>query len=432
MIVENKENIQYNNLVNTYLLFEKYGIKNYIRVDGIVKNIVDLKKHSFFESNEEKAKHYYYNVFQERINVFYLKESIYAKLFSINDYVSAYTSFTDGPFEILLNNVRIENYEILFSETLYGNFKFQIGDLILTEDNLITDFNEDANNELFSFVNNNEIYISLALYNLIFNEYSNFDYYIEKVGFKKYRIKNIPKHIGESISLNIIDYYFDSYNLNYDELIIKGIIFDEYSFGYGGGIIISNSKYEEINRFVSKPNIYMLKSSIENIESFVKECMKLTIRTNYICSNEIDTFEENVKMLKLIFLILSIILLVISFVVLYSMVNRMIRKSKKEFGILKAIGISNQDIIISFKMLIYVIMIILMIFIVPLSSILIYLINNIIVQEIYLGLTIIYYKWWYCLVTAFFIFVIMMISSKLILSKFSKMKAIDLIKSINN
>lgn len=431
-IVENQNELQYSNLNNTYLLVDHYGIKEFIKIDGIVKNLVDPKKHSLFESKEAEAMHLYYYSFQERISTFYLKEGIYANKYYNPDYLQVHSSFIDGPFEMKINNEEIENVNVLFAEVMYGNFQSQSGDIIITDNQLITDFNAEKQDDLFNVNNENEIYISLSLYNLIFNEYSDFNYYIEKTGFRKYQIKNIPSHIGEKISLDIIDYYFNDYSLNYDELIIKGVILDEYGSNVDGAILISNTKFNEISELISKPNIYINKSSINDINSFVKECAKFTVRPNYMCSEGIDTFEENIKMLKLVFSILSAMLLTISFLVMYSFANRLIRKKTKEFGILKAIGMCNKDIVNIFNILIYMITIILLLLILPLSNLAIFSINNIVVSEMYAGLTIIYYKWWYSLIIIAFIFSVMSFASLIVLSKLSKMKAISLIRNNNN
>ena len=231
--------------------------------------------------------------------------------------------------------------------------------------------------------------------------------------------------------MDIIDYYFNDYSLNYDELIIKGVILDEYGSNVDGAILISNTKFNEISELISKPNIYINKSSINDINSFVKGCAKFTVRPNYMCSEGIDTFEENIKMLKLVFSILSAMLLTISFLVMYSFANRLIRKKTKEFGILKAIGMCNKDIVNIFNILIYMITIILLLLILPLSNLAIFSINNIVVSEMYAGLTIIYYKWWYSLIIIAFIFSVMSFASLIVLSKLSKMKAISLIRNNN-
>ena len=430
-IVEKTEVTGYFNLVNTYLCFEKYGIKTFVKIDGIVKDLVDPKKHSVFENKEEQAKHYYYQAFQERINVFYLDDSLYEREIFKDEDLHLHSSFIDGPIKIFINNNELENSDIIFSDVMYGNFASQIGDIILTNNELITDFKSNSVDDLFKVEQENEVYISLSLYNLIFDEYSSFDYYIDKVGFRKYQIKNYPTHIGESISLDILDYYFSDYNLNFDNLTIKGIILDEYGSNYSGGILISSNKYCDIYELASTPNIYINKNSIGNIESFVKYCAELTVCPNYICSEAIDTFEENIKMVKLVFSILSGMLFIISFLVIYSLANRLIRKRTKEFGILKAIGLCNKDIVKIFNMLIYIISIMLLVSILPLSYLSIYLINNIVVSEMYSGLTIIFYKWWYTLIIVFFISNTIILATLAVLSKFSKMKAIKLIRNNN-
>lgn len=431
-IVENQNELQYSDLNNTYLLVDNYGIQGFIKIDGIVKNLVDPKKHFLFDSKEEEAMHFYYYSLQERISTFYLKEGIYANKYYNPEYLDFYSSFIDGPFEMKINNEELENVNVTLSEVMYGTFLSVSGDIIITDNQLITDFNAEKEEDLFKTNNENEIYISLSLYNLIFNEFSDFDYYIEVTGFQKYQIKNIPSHIGEKISLDIIDHYFNDYSLNYDELTIKGVIFDEYGSQIYESILISNTKFNEILKLVSKPNIYINKSSIKNINSFVKECAKFTVRPNYMCSEKIDAFEENVKSLKLVFSILSAMLLTISFLIMYSFSNRLIRKKTKEFGILKAIGMRNKDIVNIFNILICTITIILLLLILPLSNLAIFSINNIVVSETFAGLTIIYYKWWYSLIIIAFIFSVMSFASLIVLSKLSKMKAISLIRNNNN
>ena len=426
--VENTDEIKYDLLTNTFLLYEKYGIKKYVKIDGIVKNLTDPRDTIPFISNEETAKHYYYLSFQRNISTFYKKGSIYDKEIYKEDYMQVYSSYIDGPKCVSLNDVQLENKYIYFSDVMHGNFQATIGDLILTDNALINNFNADSDEELFKVQNENEIYISLSLYNQIFNEYSEFDYYVNKIGFRKYEINNYPKHIGEKISFEMLDYYFKDYSLNYSELVIKGIILDENSQYYCGAII-SSDKYNEIYNFSSKPNIYVKKESITNISAFVNNCQKVKVRPNYICSDEIDNFENNVQSLKFIFSVLSFIFTIVAFLVMYSFINRLIKKKTKEVGILKAIGMCNKDIVNIFYVLVLIISLFLIIVTIPLSIISITLINNIVVSNVYQGLTIIFYKWWYSVVTVLFIFIVIILSSTLIISKFRKLKAIELIKN---
>ncbi len=304
----------------------------------------------------------------------------------------------------------------------------------MTDSELIADKNFSQKDDYFTVLNKNEVYISLSLYNIIFDESSGGDYYLNALGgYNEYEVKNYPRHVGEKISMKIIDNFLPEFKLNFDELILKGIILDS-SLSVDrmqGQMLLSNENYGEIFDFNEKPFLLVKKDSIKSISKFVKTLNEYSIRPTYLGSRELSDYEFNViSSVSDLFSLLNAALIIVSLLLTYNFINRQIKRKMREFGVLKAIGMRNKDVAKIFYLLISIICLSLIVTVIPLSIIATTVINGLAVAEIYSNLTVFFFKWWYAFTFIGFIAGVIFISSFFTISKFKKKKAIELIRGV--
>lgn len=421
-VIKKTDEINYENLSNTYLLLENSNYKKYLRIDGIIKNFIEPKQDNNFNNVDEEAKYHINIQLQENLNIFYLKNSSYYNCFAKElGRETTLSDFNFGPKKVSINNIKFNKFSFYFSNILFSDsgISSNCGSIILTNDKVI-----DTNEKSFHVENENEVYISLLVYNKIFKEVRDFKSFLDVNEDGSYIIKNYPNHLGEKISLDIVDFYFEDYKLNYKDLIFKGLILDLHPTDHlqAGSVLLSDNKFNEIYEFTCKPNIYIKKSSINNISLFVKECSKLSVVPSHYLT---DTIEMDISKDQQIVMYFMIGFILISFLIMYLYSNKTI--NKKELGILKSIGFSNKDLINMFNILIGFISAILIVLVLPLSCLSIYILNKIGAVAIYSLLKIFFYKWWYSFVILFFIMIVMISTSLIIFIKLKTTKTIKLI-----
>ena len=414
-VIKKTDEINYENLSNTYLLLENSNYKKYLRIDGIIKNLYDSNSSFSYSGNKN-----YYDLFQYKSSILYLKNSLYDNNFSHENKELSFINFQKDSAKVLINDKEYDKPELIFCET--------IDDKILTDSQLI-----NTNSYSHFYVENeNDIYISLPLYNLIFNENFSLNYFLDVNENENNIIKNYPNHIGEKISLEIIDPFYSSFNTNYSDLTLKGVILSEFEDWIEFKILLDENKYNEMYKLFEKTSIYIDKDSIKNIDQFVSECAKLFISPYYICSQDVINFEKKIiEPLRIINIFLLVLISLISFIVMYNYFNKLIRKYKKELGVLRTIGLCKKNIINMFISFILIITLCLIIFVIPISSLIIYIENEIFAIDIYGQIYLLFYKWWYTFAIICFIMLIMFITSFIVLLKVKKTKIICLIRHCN-
>ena len=376
-----------------------------VRIDGIIKDVLYMDV-NFQEMDTKTLNNYVYNYFESRGTPLCLLDSIYDKNIK-SSICSINSEHTKAYFNGKLLNVRP---------------KFMMGNFFALTDKELKYVNE---------VNPNEVYISIDLYNRIFNENITYEYLIDynPLADEKRKVKNYPKHIGEEISIEIMEKYFPDESVKIDKKIFKGVITiksmtEEYELG------LNYEDYVRVEPLCGIKWAYFFKNSIDDIEEFVKYASKIYLKPAYFCSGTIDNFEEKANNNRIIFVIICAILIVVAFLICYEFIKRFIKKKTKEIGILKSIGTSNKDIMKIYKLVIGIINIMLMVIIIPISIYAVYYLNEKYTQGAYPGLVVIYYKWWYALITIIFISITNFIASFVPLIKLKKMKAIQLVKTI--
>ncbi len=439
--VEKSDVIDYSLLTNVYIhpqietVASSFVDKStLLKVDGIVKKLADPNPHQVFENEDEEKRMKYLVGIQNAVSIFYLKgglfDSLNISMLAYSDHsteISSYARSNSGTTGVYFGDYGLENFNITFASQL-SRF------LILTDSELIADKNFSQKDDYFTVSNKNEVYISLSLYNIIFDESSGGDYYLNALGgYNEYEVKNYPRHVGEKISMKIIDNFLPEFKLNFDELILKGIILDS-SLSVDrmqGQMLLSNENYGEIFDFNEKPFILVKKDSIKSISKFVKTLNEYSIRPTYLGSRELSDYEFNViSSVSDLFSLLNAALIIVSILLTYNFINRQIKRKMREFGVLKAIGMRNKDVAKIFYLLISIICLSLIVTVIPLSIIATTVINGLAAAEIYSNLTVFFFKWWYAFTFIGFIAGVIFISSFFTISKFKKKKAIELIRGV--
>lgn len=302
------------NLIGSYLLINEIVV----RVEGIIKtkfeyNVNELTQ---FEKDLEK--------FKRNIEFFYKKNSVFEKVL-----ISRYTSFSPSAFDMKLtiNNKDISND--------YFSYKNEYDSMIVFDDENV--YFSDENKD-FLKLNENEIYISLDLYNLIFNEYSPVEYYLGEDWFNKELIRK-PVHIGENIDFSLT---IDNNVIEFNDLIIKGIIVGS----------IHNSIYATFDELcevfynnIAETKLLVSTKSVKDLYEFIREIRKnYNVTIYYPYTKGINEFSDGLVMGKVI----AYVVLVITFVIILSFsilsINQTVKQKDKENGILRSIGVSIKDI----------------------------------------------------------------------------------------
>ncbi len=409
-------NFDYSNLIGKYIKL-KDGV---LRLEGVLK---DLANFSDSKSDDDVIK----NSFLSGINktIFYSKNFIYKNVIPANTSI-----ITLYPNCVMINDKNIENCLEEFQTLNIEKVRtWYFNGVVMSTDGTIYKSTENNLPEL----KNNEVYITLELYNKLFDEQVNENDYVKETGndYFNYEYSFIKKleHLGETISISFFDERFDNYKLEYDNLVIKGVVLYSHNFfDYHNDIVLSDEVASEIYKYNQRPDLYAKKDSLGNINDFVKYCSIMEIVPSYYGVYQINEFEKNIYMIKVICSILSVIFTILSFLIMYGFVNRTIKRRKNEIGILKSIGICNKDIIKINLLWIIVINILLIIIIIPTSIMVVNLINNILITNLYSKLILVYYKWWFIFITLGLLFAIEFVTFRVVSNKLKSQKIIYLIK----
>ena len=392
------------------------------KIDGVIKNLIEDESTMEEENIDKLMELEFLKNFQIDNRVLYLENSLYEKAIRKTEIEIPWFSNKNQKYSMVEGQLYED--KPLYISNEYGCIENGITNFIVTDTELIQC--NDIDN-VKSITSENEVYISLGLYNQLFFESNKFEYFIDKKLSGKYEIKNIPNNIGEKISIKLIENKFRDYDIVFDNLIIKGIILNE-SSSSGYKIIVNDKIYEKMYEFVEVPKLYISKSSINDLRSFVKYANEINIKPYYVCSDNIDEYEMFINDWQYTFSIIFVPLIIASAFIECSFISRFIRKKKKETGIFKSIGISNDNISKIYIGYVTVCTAILIIVAIISFNFSLMCINNLLIKEWYSLVKVLYYKWWYTIIIICFILIINLVSTLIILRKFKNMKAIQLIK----
>ena len=302
-------------------------------------------------------------------------------------------------------------------------------------------------------IKDDEIYISVYLYNKIFKTNYKSSDFIESVNYTeddvektKYIKKSTPEYLDAVISIN--GYYaYDKSSIEIKNLKIKGIFFEKNHYSNSGNylmddkiqnILLSNDNAINLKKYLCYSTVWVQTKSIKNLHSYLKNLYDSSLKIDD--SNrriEIDSpiykylieFENTLLPIQLSMFLTSIMLTTILIILTTLLISGQIVNRKREIGIFKALGASNKDIIkiYFFEMLMFFIPVTILSNVG--SVIVINIINKGFVSGFNPNLTFIYYKLinipYMCLFNLMFILVAIIIP----VIKISKMNIIDAIRA---
>lgn len=351
-------------LVNKYYFFN--GM--YFKIDGIIKSGFNEFNNGTTHSDAENEVFY----FKTHSYIFSKSNSLYKKAKVQRCIVS---TSENHAYELSVNSKKI-NRSMEFSH-MQNNYSIFDDKNIYKYENIPT-------------ASNNEIYLSLDLYNHFFNEFSDVEYYLGDNYHFNPILQRKPTHIGDTISFK-----FDFGNnkiVEIPDLKVKGIIYN----GYQYSIYTSYDICEKIYDTSKEYQIMVKTSSVENLYAFISNnCEKYNITTYYSYTRAINNFEDGLLLARLICLIIFIVLLVITLLISINSINQTIKSKDKENGILRSIGITIKDI-----KKIYYYQLVLMITIPFILSIIfslfgVLLVDYLIVYEYSTKIQLLFFKLWY-------------------------------------
>ncbi len=304
--------------------------------------------------------------------------------------------------------------------------------MLLTDKGLI--YRDELNEDFY--IEDDEIYISLGLYNAIYQEHSPASYYLKETDkLREYEIINYPTHIGEKIKFDFQYALYPDYQMEFPELTLKGIYFESASSLSSNSdtdyqMVLSSNLNSQLGRYSQNIFITILKDSIPNIRTFLKDLLDLKLRPLYDpYSEQIKEWEDNYYLTIDIFKLLLPLFIIISFLIAFTYIKRVIKRESKEIGILRSIGIKKKDILKIYLNLILMISI----FIVLVTCLTTYFVigafNAFFIADYAKDLNLFFYKWWFLFVTISFVFIINYGSSYFSLRKLVKRKTIDIIRN---
>ena len=419
-------NINYSQATGLYLKSSRHlgGSEDYYyRIDGVVKNFYTEQFDDSLSEIDKRIIAYYHYIFQESNPIFCLKDSKYYDL--KKKYMCNLQSNNDkGPFTMKINGVLLNGYSMDFYHHKFQNC-MESNDVLITNEGL---FLNETSKQMISNLNDDEVYISLQTYNRIFGKSDNFNTFVKKINDETFVLTRYPDHLEEEISIMISDYYQKDIVIEYVNLKIKGVILTPIEDINTGKMVLNNKNYSIVHEFTSRPAVYIDKLSIEDLEDFVKYCDSLGVYPYYYGSETLNLMSESASREKNIYLLLCSFLILLFTLITSGFVVRTITNKRRTIGILKLIGICNNDIRKLYgKLILYICTGAYIVFL-PLSAVFVKFLNRVLMLSSYSDLIFIYYKWWFIFITLGLLFVIGFVTFRVVSNKLKSQITIYLIK----
>lgn len=372
-LVEVKKNeLDIANSNNYYVLLDDGN--TFCRIAGVYKTLAyqtDLITDIYSEE--------YDSVFSNETdkNVFYPKDGIYHQSLRRLHYFNVGREEKKYQFNVNIQNriINIENKSILTDDN--------IGGYDVINDN--TFIQRSENNKL---IEENQIYLSLDLYNYIFQEESTIFYYLGD----EYHLKDAyynedlqvftrdllrqPTRIGKTITIEISQ-NDGSDSLQIKDLIVAGIIVNDDEI-----MVISTKNRNNINDFTINNDIIIKTSSVDELLSFFKYLHDdNNLYPSYMYTRVINNFEEDVKLAQLICGVIVLVMGIVIILIINTFTGKIIKAREKEYGILRSIGVRIQDISKIYILQIIIIIVLSLLLSSGLSLIIVNITNNLIIGD---------------------------------------------------
>jgi ABC-type antimicrobial peptide transport system permease subunit len=288
----------------------------------------------------------------------------------------------------------------------------------------------------------NEIYLDIDLYNKMFNETNNLDYYLtvmegeknEETGIheKVVNLKRPFTHLQEVVSTEVINRKYGT-SIKLDNLVIKGIVVlldDNDRFLGKYNMFLSQNKTQLLSYFATPNTVWVRTDSIGNVHNFIKENIdEYGLFPSTPVDEAVDYFEGTLYNIKVPMLYISGIMSIVAFLLVISLISQNIYNRKKEIGILKSIGARNGNL---FKIYIYegLILSFLVFLLSVIGSIaIIYFINKGLIKGWSPDFIFLYYKYFNGILDFFCVFSLVLLGSIIPFHQISKMNPINAIRN---
>ena len=239
----------------------------------------------------------------------------------------------------------------------------------------------------------NEIYISLSIYNEIFGEKHSLEYYI---GYSREKVINSPTYVNEIINIEFSENKKNGSpgkSIQLNNLVIKGIIIDDVS---NNSILVSPSVKAKISDFMIDQSMVIKTSSVDNQYKFLKSIYKkYGLYANYCYTTKLKMLNDNLDTARLIFKVLIPITIILIVLINTIVISQIVKAKDKENGILRAIGIKKNSILNIYLIQSIIMIIISFILSLVISQIFLHLTNNSFIGEYSKTFTIILFRWQY-------------------------------------
>ncbi len=441
-------------LIGKIFVMEIYpGSSATLKVAGILKT--DYEKFGFIEKYEELQalvdKSPNGNVQYSTDDMFTIEElamkKLYCSLFVNDEWVNKIAS-AHGSLKFAENGV-IGGEGILFLENdgffVNGkNFSIDVRpvhnfvgyyELLYTADG----FQYLSETEDIS-LEDNEIYLSKSDYEKFFGEKLNNEdyYYTEWVdtypgGYYTYPPKNVvPPRVGETITLCL---NYESIGKKIEkEVVVKGVLFKESPEMQMMGITyISDEFFSELanesNTPVSKILMKKAETREESLE-YAKFFSEYTIFADSDYTQDIIFTELTLIALRTLFLVFGSAFLVISMLMFINYISSVVSDSKKNIGIIRAIGGTSWSIFKIYYALGVIFYLITSVFYIASYVIALPLLNKVFAKGVLTGVQFLYFTFPIIGLVAVLLFVSMTLASLIPIIKVSKKSPIEAIRKV--
>lgn len=371
----------------------------YYKIDGIIKT-----EYLDFDNGSENKKvdndEFY---FETNSNIFSKKSGLYKKQ------KMSYLSMTSisGAYKVIINSKEINKNGI--------DYSWNSNDIAF-DNNTVYNHNNPAT------VSDREIFISLDLYNEIFNEYSPIQYYLGDEYYNVTTVLRQASHIGETISIKL-DFGNDEI-VEIKDLVIKGI-----TANLNYKLQASYELCEELYNITKEYKMMIKTSSVDNLYDFISyNCEKYNVTAYYSYTDAVNDFEEGLLLARLICSIIFVVLLIITLLISINSINQTIKSKDKENGILRSIGIAVKDVkkIYYYQLLLMILIPFILSIILSLFGIL--FVDYLIVYEYSTKIQLLFFKLWYVPIILAIITIINIVISSLSLRGALSKNTIDIIR----
>ncbi len=423
------ENTSLDSLTGTYVRIT-HNLQDYLfyRINGIYKDKRQLpldRTGAYYKDMDN-----YYNYMQSKM--YYQKYGKYHNdLLKLKNY-----NFSNQNFLFRINddtsfNVLNDSISSIYVSPCVNWKQTELYQYILTDKKII----EVDEKETFYVENENEIYLTLPLYNMAFKETKSLDYYIQNDPFtRQIQVLNYASHIDEEVSIEIKDKAFNDYHFKNHKYIFKGILLDKNSVytdvqRLKYHMIVSESYYLPIIDLIACKTFKIRIDSILNLRQFIKDMDKISSRPYYAYMRYIDEFENDMSFTLFVFTCIFVILIAITILQQYLFMKRNVKNTSKEIGILRSIGIRKNDILKIYLLQILAITSIILLFTFITTIIAVNQINLRFVEDYTSNIYVLFYKGYYIPLIIVFIVALNFLASSFTLFNLIRRRTIDVIRN---